>query len=123
MGGEVLRLFFVAASAAWVTMARNPTLSRGCTMRDISIQLTHRPGELARVANALSRLNVNLKSLAGLTLGNQGVIHLMPDDMDAARSALQQANIRFDENEIVTILLENKAGEVADLAGKLSNAG
>jgi len=92
-------------------------------MRDISIQLTHRPGELARVANALSRLNVNLKSLAGLTLGNQGVIHLLPDDMEAARSALQQANIRFDENEIVTILLENKAGEVADLAGKLSNAG
>jgi hypothetical protein len=91
-------------------------------MRDIVLHLTHRPGELARIANALSRLGVNLKSLAGLTLGNQGVIHLLPDDIEAARSALEQANIRFEENELHTVLLENKAGEVADLAGKLANA-
>ena len=91
-------------------------------MRDVAIHLSHKPGELARVANALSRLGVNIKSVAALTLGNQGVVHLLPDDIEAARSALQQANIRFDENEIVTVLRENKAGELADLAGALANA-
>jgi len=92
-------------------------------MRDFTIHLTHRPGELARVANALSRTCVNLKSITGLTIGNQAVLRLIPDDVEAARSALSDGNIAFEENEIVPVLLENRAGELADLAVKLSNVG
>jgi hypothetical protein len=92
-------------------------------MRDFAIHLTHRPGELARVANALSRTGVNIKSLAGLTVGNQSVVRIIADDVEAARSALRQSNISFDESELVTVLLENQAGALADVAGKLANAG
>ena len=92
-------------------------------MRDFMIHLTHRPGELARVANALARAGVNLKSLAALTLGNQGLVRLIPDDVDAARNALHEANVRFEESEVVSTLLENRAGELEDVASKLANAG
>ena len=92
-------------------------------MRDFTIHLTHRPGELARVAHALARGGVNLKSIAALTLGNQGITRLIPDDVDAARTALNEANIRFEEAELVTTLLENRAGELEDVAAKLSNGG
>lgn len=92
-------------------------------MRDFAIQLTHRTGELARLANALSRTNVNIKSLAGLAVGNQVLVRLIPDDVEAARTALRESNIRFEENEVVTVLLENKAGELAGIAGKLADAG
>jgi hypothetical protein len=91
-------------------------------MRDFTIHLTHRPGELARVAHALARAGVNLKSLAAVTLGNQGVVRLIPDDVDAARNALNEANVRFEESELVTTLLENRAGELEDVAAKLANA-
>jgi hypothetical protein len=92
-------------------------------MRDFTIHLTHRPGELARVANALAKAGVNLKSIAAVTLGNQGVIRLIPDDMEAARNALNEAHIRFEESEVVTTLLENRAGELEEVAAKLANAG
>jgi hypothetical protein len=85
--------------------------------------VTHRPGELARVANALAKKGVNIKSVAGLNVGNSGILHVIPDDVDNARSALQEANIRFDENEVLTVLLENQAGELAGVAGKLADAG
>jgi hypothetical protein len=91
-------------------------------MRDFSIHLTHRPGELARVANVLGRAGVNLKSVAGINYSNQGVLRLIADDIDAARSALQEANIRFEESELATVLLENSAGELAEVASKLANA-
>jgi hypothetical protein len=91
-------------------------------MRDFTIHLTHRPGELARVAHALARAGVNLKSIAAMTLGNQGVVRLIPDDVDAARNALNEANVRFEESELVTTLLENRAGELEDIAAKLANA-
>jgi hypothetical protein len=92
-------------------------------MRDFAIHLTHRPGELGRVANALSLKGVNLKSLAAMTVGNQAVLRLIPDDVEACRAALRENNIRFDESEMVTVLLENRAGEVATVADKLANAG
>jgi len=92
-------------------------------MRDFAIQLSHKPGEVARVAHALARAGVNLKSVAGLTLGNQGMIRIVADDVEAARNALREANIRFDETELVTVLLENRAGELEDVASKMANAG
>jgi hypothetical protein len=91
-------------------------------MRDFAIHVTHRPGEIARVASALARKDVNIKAITGLNLGNEGVIRVVPDNIDAARTALRDANIRFDEHELATVLLENKAGELAEVASKLANA-
>ncbi|MBI2824491.1 MAG: hypothetical protein HYX69_07390 [Planctomycetia bacterium] len=92
-------------------------------MRDFAIQLTHRAGELARVADALSRKNVNIKSLAGMVVGHQVLLRVIADDVEAARSALSDNNIRFEEAEVVTVVLENKAGELASIAQKLGDAG
>lgn len=92
-------------------------------MRDFTIPLTHRPGELGRVANALAKKGVNIKSVAGMTLGTQAAVRIIADDVDAARTALKEANIRFEESELATILLENQAGELANMADKLANAG
>lgn len=92
-------------------------------MRDFAIELTHRPGELARVATALSHYGVNIRSLAGLAIGNHVLVRIIADDVEAARSALEGANIRFEESEVITVLLENRAGELATLTAKLGDAG
>ncbi len=91
-------------------------------MRDISVTLTHRPGELARVARALSRYGLNLKSVAGLAIDGHVQIRLLPDEIEPARRALEANGIKFEESEVVTVLLENKAGELAEIAEKLADA-
>jgi hypothetical protein len=78
---------------------------------------------MVRVANALARKGVNIKSIAGMNIGNQGMIRVIADDVEAARAALTESNIRFEESEMVTVLLENKAGELAEVGSKLANAG
>jgi len=92
-------------------------------MRDFAIHLTHRPGELARVAGALSRHGVNIKSLAGLAVDGHVVVRVIADDVEAARAALEGNGIRYEEGEVITVLLENRAGEVASLSATLSDAG
>ena len=82
-------------------------------MRDFAIELTDRPGELGRVAAALARYNVNLKAVTGLSVGNHVLVRIIADDVEAARAALEGAGIRFTEGEIVQVLLENRAGELA----------
>jgi hypothetical protein len=75
------------------------------------------------VTHALARAGVNLKSVAGMAIGNQGLLHLVADDVEAARRALEEAHIPFEESEVVTVLLENRAGELEDVASKLANGG
>jgi hypothetical protein len=92
-------------------------------MRDCAIQLTNHPGDLARVAEALSRRGVNIKALAGLSIGGTAMARILPDDIAAARSAFEAANIRFTESEIHLVLLENKSGVLASVTNRLGDAG
>jgi hypothetical protein len=92
-------------------------------MKDFVIQLAHRSGELARVTNALSLYGVNIKSVAAMRFGEQALLHLVPDDVDSARSALEAGNIPFEEHELAIVLLENRAGELTGVAAGLADAG
>jgi hypothetical protein len=91
-------------------------------MTDFAIRLSDRPGELARVATALARFGVNVKSLAALAIDGNAMVHILPDDAEPARAALTQNKIAFEESEVVTVLLENRAGEVARVAARLAEA-
>ena len=92
-------------------------------MKDFAVALSHRPGELAQVATALSRFGVNIKALAGLAVDGQVQVRIIADEEDAARSALQRAHIPFEESEVITVLLENRAGELASVTNRLARGG
>jgi hypothetical protein len=93
-------------------------------MKDCSIQLTNHPGDLSRVAQALARRGVNIKALAAIsTGGGAAVARILPDDITVARSAFEAANIRFTEGEVHIVLLENKAGVLANVTNRLGEAG
>jgi len=92
-------------------------------MKDCAIQLTNHAGDLARVAQALGRRGVNIKALAGMSIGGAAMARILPDDIVVARSALEAAKIRFSESEVHLVLLENKAGVLADVTNRLAEAG
>ncbi|MGQ0816335.1 MAG: hypothetical protein ACT4O1_18050 [Gemmatimonadota bacterium] len=92
-------------------------------MKDCSIQLTNDPGDLARVAQALARRGVNIKGVAGVSFGESATVRILPDDIVVARGALEAANIRFSESEVHVVLLENQAGQLANVTSRLGEAG
>lgn len=92
-------------------------------MKDCSIQLTNHPGDIARVAQALARRGVNIKALAALSMDGVAMARILPDDIVLARSAFEAANIRFTESEVHLVLLENKAGVLANVTNRLGDAG
>ena len=92
-------------------------------MKDCSIQLTNKPGDLARVAQALAQRGVNIKALAALCTDGTAVVRILPDNIVVARSAFEAANIRFTESEVHLVLLENKAGVLANVTNRLGEAG
>ena len=92
-------------------------------MRDCSIQLTNHPGDLSRVAQTLGRRGVNIKAIAGMSIGGVAMARILPDDIVVARSALEAASIRFTESEVNLVMLENKAGVLATVTSRLGEAG
>jgi len=92
-------------------------------MRDVSIELKPHPGELARVASILAQYHVTLRAGTALVVGGRIVARFVPSSIEAARRALDSASIRFEEGEIVPVLLESRAGELAMLSTRLAEAG
>jgi hypothetical protein len=92
-------------------------------MQDFAIRLSDRPGELAQVAAMLARYGVNLKSIAALALDGRATMHILPDEAEPARAALTKHAIHFTETTVVTVLLENRAGELARVGHRLSEVG
>lgn len=92
-------------------------------MKDLSVQLTHHPGDLARIAQALANRGVNIKALAALKVGGEAMVRILPDDIVAARGAFESANVRFEEAEVHTVLIENQAGSLAAVADRMAAEG
>ena len=93
------------------------------TVRDIAIDVKLQPGELARIASALARQHVALRGGTLLAIGPRLFARFIPSDVDAARRALDAAGVRFEEGEVVPVLLESRAGELAMLSTKLADGG
>ena len=92
-------------------------------MRDLVLELPPRPGELARIASALARQQVAIRGGTLMTVGTRILARFIPSDLDAARRALEGADVPFDESEIMPVLLESRAGELAMLSTRLASGG
>jgi hypothetical protein len=92
-------------------------------MRDLVLELPPRPGELARIASALARQQVAIRGGTLMAIGPRILARFIPSDLDAARRALEGADVPFDESEIMPVLLESRAGELAMLSTRLASGG
>ncbi len=93
---------------------------------DLSISLPDEPGGLAKAAEALGAAGVNIEGLAGLGGGGHGHVHLLVEDANAARSALEGAGFAV-ENEreavVVDVSNEDHPGTLGELSRKVADAG
>jgi hypothetical protein len=91
---------------------------------DLTISLEDRPGELARLGEALGNAGVNIDGGAATTAGGSGQAHILVDDAAAARGALEAAGITVAaEREALVVDAPNEPGELGRTARKLADAG
>lgn len=91
-------------------------------MKEFRVTVSNRPGELARVATSLARHGVSIKAVAASAHSNQVVLHVVGHETESTREGFQSAGIPFEEREVIELLLEDKAGELARVASQLAEA-
>jgi hypothetical protein len=92
---------------------------------DLTVILHDRPGELARLGEAMGSGGVNILGLAAFTGEGRGVIHLLVDDDAVSRAVeeLERAGMGVaDEREVLVIDVVDRPGSLGELARELAEA-
>ncbi len=92
-------------------------------MKEFRVTLSHRAGELARLVQLVSEQNIDLRSVAGISEGNKAHICLVVTEVAQMRAALEAARMPFEESEMLSELLDDEPGAIAELTAKLGEAG
>lgn len=91
---------------------------------DFTIALEDRPGTLAELGEALAAGGVNIDGLCGFPAGGEGIIHVLVDDADATRRALEGAGLDVRaEREVVVVDCPDEPGAFGERARQVAEAG
>ena len=91
-------------------------------MMEFSMSLPDEPGQLARVSRALSEAEVNILTLCAIGRAAPNVA-VVTEQVIEARLCLDKLGIEYTVNELLTLVMPDRPGSLADFADRLSNAG
>jgi hypothetical protein len=92
-------------------------------MNAFLIDLSNKPGELARIAEAIADKGIDITAFTGATCGDSGTVAIMTNDEAGTAKALGQGGFRHRTVELVSASLANKPGSLATAARRLADAG
>ena len=92
--------------------------------KDLTVILEDRPATLADMGEALGKAGINIEGCCGFRSEGKGVIHILVEDVAAARRELQQAGIEVrGEREVLVLEGEDRPGALGDITRRIAKAG
>ncbi len=92
--------------------------------KDLTVILEDRPGTLADIGEALGKAGINIDGCCGFPSEGKGVIHILVEDVGAARRELQQAGLEVrGEREVLVLEVENRPGVFGEVTRRIARAG
>ncbi len=93
-------------------------------MKDLTVMLENRPGTLADMGDALGKAGINIDGICGFPCEGRGVSHILVEDAEGARRALEAIGLEVSgEREVLVVEVENRPGSLGETAKKLADAG
>ena len=91
---------------------------------DLTVIMEDHPGKLADLGEATGKAGVNIEGLCAMVGDGKGFIHILVEEAEEARKALEGAGIQVaDEREAVIVDLHDKPGAMGEIARDLAEAG
>lgn len=93
-------------------------------MKDLTVVLEDRPGELAKLGEATGAAGINIEGMSADTREGRGVLHVLVEDARAAREAMSGAGIEVEnERDALVVEVDDRPGTMAEVARKLADQG
>ncbi|EEF61320.1 ACT domain-containing protein [Pedosphaera parvula] len=91
--------------------------------KQLAIFLDNRPGTLARVCEALSKVKVNIYAITTSDTVDHTVIRMVVSDSRKAIDVFEEHGTLVVEDDVIMLEGDNKSGSLANIANKLAGAG
>jgi len=92
-------------------------------MMEFKVFVADKPGELARVTEALARAAVNIRAIASESKHESSFLRVVTSDVQTTEKALSNAGLKFELSDILDLELIDRPGELAKVARRLARAG
>lgn len=92
-------------------------------MKEFKVFVADKPGELARVTEALAGAAVNIRAIASEARHDNSFLRVVTSDVTTTEKALSQAGLKFELNDILNLELLDRPGELAKVSRRLARAG
>ncbi len=92
-------------------------------MKEFKVFVADKPGELARVTEALANAAVNIRAIASETKRESSFLRVVTSDVQTTEKALSTAGLKYELSDIVNLELIDRPGELAKVARRLARAG
>lgn len=91
-------------------------------MKQITIKTKNEPGSLSNICDALEKAGVNIVSLFGEGLNSEGLVHIITEDEETARKALDKSGHPSSTSDVLSVKVTDRPGELAKIIRKLAFA-
>lgn len=92
-------------------------------MNTFIVDLKNKPGELAKITEAIAQNGIDITAFSGSTCGDSGTLAFVTNDDAGTRQALADGQWKYHTTELVEASLPNRPGSLAEVARRLANAG
>ena len=91
---------------------------------DLEVDLPNQPGSVASLGETLGRAGINIDGISAAGAGEEGSVHLLVEDGPAAQRVLEEAGIVVaGSTEVLTTNVEDRPGELGEIARKIADTG
>ncbi|CAJ38230.1 ACT domain-containing protein [Methanocella arvoryzae] len=93
------------------------------TIKQISLFAENKPGRLAKIAESLSKAEINIRAFTIAEAGDFGVIRMVVDDPDRAYKNLQGQGFAVSETDVIAVEMKDIPGGLHEIANSLGSGG
>ena len=92
-------------------------------MKEFKVFVKDKPGELARVTEALAEHAVNIRAIASEGGHENSFLRIVTSDVATTEKAFKLAGIKSQASDLLSAELIDRPGELAKIARRLARAG
>jgi hypothetical protein len=91
--------------------------------KQLSFTMTNKVGLLSEIGTALAGAKVNITAICAYGMENKAYFMLLTESNAKAKKALSPLRVEIEEEDVITVEIPNKVGELQKVAKKIADAG
>lgn len=98
-------------------------MTKAKKVKQLNFMMPDRIGLLSQISSAISDAKVNITASCAYGMEGKAYFMMITDSNAKAKKALGALGVDVTENDVISVELLNKAGELQKVAKKIANAG